>query len=142
MKRIIYISLGTLCVGLGIIGAFLPVMPTTIFLIMAAYFYARSSDRLYGKLMAHPKFGPVIRNWEEHRTMPRKARIIALTMTVLGTTGAMFVPMPWFVKIGLVVAAVVMIVILLRIQTQESREALQEALSSAESLPVTLPPSS
>ena len=142
MKRIIYICLGTLCVALGIIGAFLPVMPTTVFLIMAAYFYARSSERLYSKLMSHPKVGPVVRNWEESRTMPRKAKIIALTMTVLGTTAAMFVPMPWFVKVGLVVAALIMIAILIRIQTQESKEALEKSLSSTKSIPAALPPSS
>ncbi len=139
MKRVLYISLGLLCVGLGILGAFLPVMPATVFFIMAAYFFARSSETLYHKLISHPKFGPVILNWEANRTMPRKAKIIAITMTTVGTTASLFAPVPWFVKVGLVIAALVMLIILIRIQTNESFAASRRAHNSKDSLPLSAP---
>lgn len=77
--------LGTLCLGLGIVGAVLPLMPTTVFLIAAAYFYARSSPKLYRRLIGHPRFGRYIREWEARRAMPKRAKIAALSFTLLGT---------------------------------------------------------
>lgn len=70
--------------GLGIIGAFLPVMPTTIFLIMAAYFFARSSPKLYDWLINHPKFGPAIQNWQRNRSVSRTGKISAALGMSLG----------------------------------------------------------
>ncbi|MFC5386528.1 YbaN family protein [Aquamicrobium segne] len=77
MMRMGYIILGWLMVGLGFIGAFLPVMPTKIFLILAAWFFARSSPRLEAWLLSHPRFGSTLRDWQEHGTMPRKAKLMA-----------------------------------------------------------------
>lgn len=75
-----YIALGTLFVVFGFIGIFLPVMPTTIFLIIAAYFYAKSSEKLYDRLVQSKLFGKMIRDYMEHKAMPLKAKITALIM--------------------------------------------------------------
>lgn len=80
IKKIIYIALGYLFVGLGIIGIFLPIMPTTIFLIIAAAFFARNSEHLYNKLISHKKFGKMIKDYRENRGMPLKAKIISISM--------------------------------------------------------------
>ena len=80
MKRQSYLLLGWLCVGLGVIGVFLPIMPTTVFILIAAWAFARSSPRLHGWLRGHPTFGPSLRSWEDHRAMPRRAKRIALLM--------------------------------------------------------------
>lgn len=72
-----FLALGLLMLALGIVGAFLPVMPTTIFLILAAWCFARSSARLEAWLLDHPGFGPVIRDWREHGAMSRKAKGMA-----------------------------------------------------------------
>lgn len=72
-----WLVLGFLCVGLGIIGAFVPLMPTTIFIILAAGCFARSSPRLENWLLDHPKFGPTLRAWRAHRAVPRRAKIAA-----------------------------------------------------------------
>lgn len=78
--RFFYLALGWFFVALGIIGAFLPVMPTTIFLIVAAWCFARSSPELETWLLSHPLFGEPLRNWRERGAISRRAKIIACTM--------------------------------------------------------------
>lgn len=77
LRRSLYIALGFVMLALGIIGAFLPVMPTTIFLILSAWFFGRSSPRLEAWLLNHPRFGPTLRAWRENGAVPRKAKIFA-----------------------------------------------------------------
>jgi len=95
----LYFLLGWLCVGLGLLGAFLPLMPTVVFLLIAAWAFARSSPRYHRWLREHPRFGETICAWEKHRAMPRRAKRAAwtalaisylLTATLLGpfSTGA------------------------------------------------------
>ncbi len=78
--RVLLISCGTLCVALGVIGIFLPLMPTTVFLLMAAACYARSSDRFYQKLVNHRFLGVYIRNSREGRGMRRRDKTITLVL--------------------------------------------------------------
>ena len=61
--RAIYTAAGMLCVGLGFLGLFLPLLPTTVFILVAAACFSRSSPRFYGWLMNHGTFGPAIRAW-------------------------------------------------------------------------------
>jgi uncharacterized protein len=72
-----WLALGVLCVGLGIVGALLPLMPTTIFLILAAGCFARSSPRLEAWLLDHPRFGPTLRAWRRDGAMSRRAKGMA-----------------------------------------------------------------
>ncbi len=76
--RVLWLAAGLAFTALGIIGAFLPVMPTTVFLLAAAACFARSSPRLHGWLLGHPVFGPPIRNWEDHRAISRPAKRLAV----------------------------------------------------------------
>lgn len=78
--RLVFLCLGWFFVALGIIGAFLPVMPTTPFLLLAVACFARSSPKLEAWLMNHPKFGPSLRNWREHGAISRKAKIMAISL--------------------------------------------------------------
>lgn len=78
------IALGTLMLALGIVGAFLPVMPTTIFLIVAAWCFGRSSPRIETWMLDHPRFGPALRAWREEGAIPRRAKIMAWTGMTLG----------------------------------------------------------
>lgn len=86
--KALLIICGSVCVGLGVIGIFLPLMPTTVFLLMAAACYARSSDRFYQKLINHRFLGAYIRNSREGRGMKRrdKAVTIALLWLSIGAT--------------------------------------------------------
>lgn len=76
-KKHYYFVLGWIGVALGVTGIFLPLMPATIFLLMAAWAFAKSSPRWHQWLREHPRFGELICAWEEHRAMPRRAKRIA-----------------------------------------------------------------
>lgn len=73
---------GIVFVGLGAVGAVLPLIPTTPFLILAAACFARSSDRLHGWLLNNRLFGPLLRDWEQRRCISGSAKAIALVSMV------------------------------------------------------------
>lgn len=77
--RSVYLVLGLLFIALGFIGAFLPVLPTTPFLILATACFARSSPRLENWLLSHARFGPSLRTWRERGAIPLKAKLFAVT---------------------------------------------------------------
>jgi uncharacterized membrane protein YbaN (DUF454 family) len=88
-RRWLWIGLGTTCVALGTIGMFLPLLPTAIFMIIAAYAFARSSPALHDWIMAHKVFGPMINNWNEHGAIPTKAKILTI-ISILASFGLAF----------------------------------------------------
>jgi len=85
--RLAFAALGTLFLFIGIIGVFLPVLPTTPFLLLATACYARSSRRFYNWLMNHPAFGPLIVEWRTYRSIPWKIKLVAVA-TMLLTFGS------------------------------------------------------
>ena len=84
LLRPLLIAIGTLCVALGVIGMFVPILPTTPFLLLAAACYARSSDRFLHWLLYNRWFGAYIRNYREGRGMPLASKV--LTMLALWAT--------------------------------------------------------
>ena len=78
--RILLVIAGTLCVGLGIVGIFVPVLPTTPFLLLAAACYARSSQRFHSWLLNNKWFGSYIRNYLERKGITLRAKIITLSL--------------------------------------------------------------
>ena len=82
MKKIILISIGWLCVGLAFIGTFVPGIPTTIFLIIALWAFAKSSKKFHSWLLNHKRFGPILQNWESHKVVPRKAKILMVILQI------------------------------------------------------------
>ncbi|TDH59202.1 DUF454 domain-containing protein [Dankookia rubra] len=83
-NRILLLGLGYLCLVLAAIGAVLPVMPTTVFLIVAAWAFGRASPRLRARLRAHPRFGATLRHWEDHGSIGPRAKRAALGGMALG----------------------------------------------------------
>ena len=78
--RALLLAAGTLCVALGVIGIFVPVLPTTPFLLLAAACYARASERFYLWLVRNPTFGPTIREWRRHRSIPYRTKVVAIAL--------------------------------------------------------------
>lgn len=96
MKKPVYRALGALSVLLGVIGAFLPLLPTTPFLILAAWFFARSHPEWEAKLLAHEKFGPAILAWRDHGAIPRVAKWASTLLMSISVIGSWVVlPEPW-----------------------------------------------
>lgn len=110
------IAFGWFCVALGAIGAVLPLMPTTVFLLMAAWAFAKGSPRLHGWLTSHPQLGPYIIDWERYGRIPRRAKVVAVCMICLSAswiTFGMELPL-WLLTGTLAVLAGVVIFILTR----------------------------
>ena len=84
MRRFTFKLLGIGCVALGIIGAFLPILPSTIFFILAAGCFARSSPALEAKILNHPVIGPPVIAWREHGAIPLKAKMVAVAGMTFG----------------------------------------------------------
>ena len=84
--RVAYVLLGTLFVAIGVVGIFVPGLPTTVFLLMAAALYARSSERMYLWLLRNRFFGKYIQNWRKHHSIPRNTKIFIVTMMMTAVT--------------------------------------------------------
>ena len=79
MKKTILVIFGSLSLVMGITGIFLPILPTTPFLLLAAALFARSSERLYVWLINHKIFGEYIRNFREDKAISLQAKIISIS---------------------------------------------------------------
>ena len=80
LVRILLLIVGTICLALGTIGIFLPILPTTPFLLVAAACYLRSSERMHKWLLNNRWFGKYIRNYQEGKGIPMKTKILAITI--------------------------------------------------------------
>lgn len=91
--RFLLAALGCLALALGVAGIFVPLLPTTPFLLLAAALWVRSSPRLYAWLLGHRLFGRYIRNYRENRAIPLRAKVITLVLM----WGSMFYCIFWLV---------------------------------------------
>jgi uncharacterized membrane protein YbaN (DUF454 family) len=92
---------GWVNVGLGVAGLFLPVMPTTVFLLIAAWAFSRSSVRFHRWLYNHPRLGRSIRAWHQHRVIPLRAKVLAVAMMATSVAIlALFVAEHWALPVG------------------------------------------
>lgn len=82
-KRWAWRAAGLISLALGVVGIVVPLLPTTPFLLLAAYCFGRGSQRLLNWLLNHPRFGPPVRDWREHRSISRKAKLSSGVAMVL-----------------------------------------------------------
>lgn len=80
--RAVLFIFGIVMVAIGIVGIFVPGLPTTVFLLAAAWAFSRSSERLQYWLWTHKRLGPPVRNWYRHRVIPPRAKVLAVLMMV------------------------------------------------------------
>lgn len=88
--------------GLALVGVAVPVLPTTPFALLAAYCAARGSARLHRRLLAHRALGPVIRDWSEHRSVSRRAKIAATTTMALSAAILLVVSGPGWLLVAVI----------------------------------------
>lgn len=102
LTRALLYGFAVLCLVLGLIGVVLPGMPTTVFILMAAWAAARSSPRLHAWLLNHRLFGPLLHNWENGRTVSRRAKWSAtITMAVCAVIVSFTAHRPWLAVLAI-----------------------------------------
>lgn len=113
--RLIYLTVGFLSLALGVVGIVLPLLPTTPFLLLSAFCFARSSEKFHDWLLNHPYFGKSIKHWQEKGAISRKAKVSAMCVIALTLLISVLIGVPLFVlAIQLVVLGLVSLFILTR----------------------------
>ena len=116
--KYILIAGGTICVAFGVMGIFIPVLPTTPFLLLAAALYFRSSETLYNKLVEHRILGKYIRNYLENNSIPVRAKIMGVSLVWLTNLFCIFWIVPAIeIKILLFAVAIGVTIFLLSLKT-------------------------
>ena len=106
IMRYLYIVLGTFSLVMGIIGIFLPVLPTTPLLLLTAFCYYRGSKRMYAWLMRHPYLGAHIRNFRENRIIPRRVKIVTLILLWASLLFCAYILSPIWLKCLMIAIAI------------------------------------
>ena len=120
LLRGIYLTLGFGCVGLGVIGIFVPGWPTTVWILVATFFFARSSPRFYNWLMNHRTFGPLIRDFRAGLGIPLSAKVFAISMiTLFAGSSALFLISRAWISWLVVAVGMIGILYLLRLPTKQ-----------------------
>ena len=116
--KIVLTLLGLISLGLGIVGIFLPVLPTTPLLLLAAALFLKSNRGLYGWLLNHPKLGPYIRNFMEYKAIPLKIKILSVSMVwITLLCCAIFVAEHWALRTFFILLAAAISVHILSYKT-------------------------
>jgi uncharacterized membrane protein YbaN (DUF454 family) len=108
-KRYLYLSFGWLSILLALIGVLLPIMPTTPFCIMAAYFFSRSSKKLHHWLLNLPSIGPFIDEWERHGVIRPEAKLLSLfTVFLIFSSTLIFAPVNKIIKLVVALSGLIL----------------------------------
>ena len=109
---------GLLALGLGILGIFLPILPTTPLLLLAAALFLRSNRGLYDWLLNHPRLGPYIRNFMEYKAIPLKIKVLSVSLVWITLLNcAIFVADHWALRLFFIVLAAAITVHILSYKT-------------------------
>jgi uncharacterized protein len=94
--RLLWLFAGLVFLAVGAVGIILPLLPTTPFLLLAAYCFTHSSPRLHRWLHGHPTFGPLINNWNQYGSIDRHAKRIAIVVILLTPVITVMIGIPWW----------------------------------------------
>lgn len=115
--RALLLATGWLAMALGLLGVFLPLLPTTPFLLLAAACFLRSSPAMHARLMAHPRLGPFLEQWGRDRSIPRKAKRRAYVLVVACFALSIALVDALAVRVFLAVLMAALLVFLARLRT-------------------------
>lgn len=121
MSRALYFTLGVVCVALGLVGIVLPLLPTTPFLLLAAFGFARSSPRWHERLRNSRAFGRHLRQWEHDRSIPADAKWRAYILIAVTFGVSIFLVNRLALRILLIVLAAAVITFLAKLKTTVER---------------------
>ena len=121
--NILFTILGLISLGLGILGAFLPGLPTTPLLLLAAALFLRGNRRLYDWLMNHPKLGPYITNFLKHKAIPLRIKVVAIsTLWITLLYCAVFVASHWTLRLCFLAIATGVTIHILSYKTLDGKD--------------------
>lgn len=123
---------GIFFVGLAALGALLPLLPTTPFLLVAAACFAKSSPRMHKMLLANKVFGPMIYHWEQSRSIPKRAKVIALTSIVIATLWSCYILPSLWLKVLVVVLVTWPFIFLWRLPLSDGNAEIASITSTEE----------
>ena len=115
MQRILLLTLGWLAIVLGTLGIVLPLLPTTPFMLLAAWCFARSSPRFHHWLLWKSPFGRYLRHWQQHRAMPPGAKVRAICLIVATFSLSLFLVHQIWVRIMLLIMLAALLLFMWRI---------------------------
>jgi uncharacterized membrane protein YbaN (DUF454 family) len=120
MLRYLFVALGSIFLGLGVIGVFVPVLPTTPFLLLSAAFYVRSSKRLYQWLLNNKLFGKFIMDFRENKSISLRNKVISiLSMMIMITLSVFIIVDEFYTKIIILVIGIVGFIVILSFPTSK-----------------------
>lgn len=120
MIKLLLITVGCLSLALGVLGLLLPLLPTVPFVLLAAFCFAKSSERFHRKLMSNRVFGPMIHDWQTSRSVPRKSKYIAIVSIVASGAFSIYLIDSLFMQLVVVLLLCVPITLILSVATTES----------------------
>jgi uncharacterized membrane protein YbaN (DUF454 family) len=126
-SRIIFLLLGWGFVGLAVLGVFLPLLPTTPFLLLASSCFLRSSPRWQRWLKANRHFGPMIRDWDEHRAVRRPVKVVAVAVVSAVLVTAAVRDLHWAVRTLIVLLGLVGLAVVWRLPVVKRENVQREA---------------
>ena len=136
IKKHFLLSLGFIATVLGIIGLFLPLMPTTCFLIVAVWAFSKSNPALSQRILQHPQFGPVIHNWMTNKSINRKAKCTISLSIIAGFSITIFVATPSLTISAFLISGMLMLLLYINTRSEhgicEKKTCLESAKLSSQ----------
>jgi uncharacterized membrane protein YbaN (DUF454 family) len=120
MQKPLLITIGVLLTGLAFLGIFLPLLPTTPLLLLALACFANSSERFHNWLINNRTFGPLIKDWHEKRSIPRKAKVYAIIMIFISGMISILSVNTIFLRLLVIGILIIPIVVIIKIKTTET----------------------